>query len=72
MVFGHTHIPQYLKLENGKVYIDSGTWVDNNTSDANHVTRTFAVIDSSGRETAALYTYGEDGKIDNISESMIK
>ena len=72
VVFGHTHIPQYLKLENGKVYIDSGTWVDNNTSDANHVTRTFAVIDSSGRETAALYTYGEDGKIDNISESMIK
>lgn len=73
VVFGHTHIPQYLKLEDGKEYINSGTWVDNNTSCEDHTTRTFVVIDSSENGTAGhLYQYMENGDIKDISKDMIR
>lgn len=73
VVCGHTHIPQYLKLDNGKEYINSGTWVDRNTSCADGTSRTFAVIDSSEKSTtASLFQYGEDGSIKDIHEEMIR
>jgi UDP-2,3-diacylglucosamine pyrophosphatase LpxH len=31
VVFGHTHVPIYKTLENGKIYINDGTWIDHNT-----------------------------------------
>ena len=73
VVFGHTHIPDYLKLKDGKEYINSGTWVDHNTSCPDKTTRTFVVINSSSTATdALLYEYGEDGTVTDISQSMIR
>jgi UDP-2,3-diacylglucosamine pyrophosphatase LpxH len=71
VIFGHTHIPQYLKTKSG-VYLNDGTWVDHNTSDANGTTRTFAVIEDGNETAAALYTYGTDGTVSDISAKMIR
>lgn len=72
VVFGHTHIPQYLDLGNGKLYINSGTWVDNNTSDKDGMTRTFAVITKGSSATGALYQYGEDSSVTDVSQKVVR
>jgi len=72
VIFGHTHIPQYLPLGNGKTYVNSGTWIDHNTSDKAMTTRTFVVVDAGVKTSATLYQYGEDGFVKDISRSMIR
>jgi UDP-2,3-diacylglucosamine pyrophosphatase LpxH len=68
VVFGHTHVPVYRDLGNGKYYLNDGTWIDNNT-DYPDATRTFAVITTGKKDTAALYKFMEDGSISDISAS---
>jgi len=62
VVFGHTHVPAYLDMGDGKYYLNDGTWIDNNTSYPD-ATRTFVVITTGNKDTAALYKYTEDGML---------
>ncbi len=71
VVFGHTHVPQYRDLGNGKLYLNDGTWVDHNT-DYPEATRTFTVITTGDKDTAAVYKYEENGSITDISASISK
>lgn len=64
VVFGHTHIPYYKTETNGKVYLNSGTWVDDNTQfDA---TCTFAVITTGETDTTGLYRYTDTNMVEDI------
>lgn len=72
VVFGHSHIPQYLARSDGKIYINDGTWVDNNTSDPQGTSRTFAVITQGDAPTAALYQYDADRGAADISAAMTR
>ena len=69
VVFGHTHVPVYRDLGDGKYYLNDGTWVDNN-NDYPDATRTFAVITTGDKDTTALYRFMEDGSIADISASV--
>lgn len=69
VVFGHTHKPDYHELDNGKIYINEGTWIDYNTNFP-QAARTFAVITTGAQATAALYTYLEDGSIQDITSDV--
>lgn len=71
VVFGHTHVPKYTSVGDGKYYLNDGTWIDNNT-DYPDATRTFAVITTGNKDTAVLYKYAEDGSVNDISESVSK
>jgi len=66
VVFGHTHVPAYRAMDNGKYYINEGTWIDHNT-DYPEATRTFAVITTGDKTTAGLYKYEEDGSVTDIA-----
>lgn len=65
VVFGHTHIPVFEKMESGKFYINDGTWIDHNSNAP--FTRTFAVITTGEANNAALYTYNANGTLTDIS-----
>jgi UDP-2,3-diacylglucosamine pyrophosphatase LpxH len=69
VVFGHTHGPKYQDIGAGKYYINSGTWIDNNSDDAD-ATRTFVVITTGDKDTTGLYRYMEDGSVTDISASV--
>ncbi len=69
VVFGHTHVSIYHVLDNGKYYINEGTWIDHNTSYP-EATRTFAVITTGEKATAYLYIYEEDGSVTGITTSV--
>lgn len=69
VVFGHTHVPTYQDMGNGKYYLNDGTWIDNNT-DYPDATRTFAVITTGNKDTAVLYKYTADGSVTDISASV--
>lgn len=69
VVFGHTHVPIYRDMGNGKYYLNSGTWIDHNT-DYPDATRTFAVITTGDKTTAVLCGYMEDGLVIDISASV--
>ncbi len=69
IVFGHTHVPAYRTTDNGKCYINDGTWIDHNT-DYPEATRTFAVITTGESTTSGLYMYEEDGTITDIAASV--
>ncbi len=68
VVFGHTHVPKYQDIGNGKHYINSGTWIDNNI-DCPKAPRTFVVITTGDKEATALYSYMEDGSLKDIGTS---
>lgn len=69
VVFGHTHVPKYQDMGNGKYYLNDGTWIDNNT-DYPDATSTFAVITTGNKDTAALYSFKKDGTVKDISASV--
>jgi UDP-2,3-diacylglucosamine pyrophosphatase LpxH len=69
VVFGHTHVPRYQDMGDGKYYLNDGTWIDNNT-DYPDATRTFAVITTGDKDTAAVYSFMEDGSVNDISASV--
>lgn len=71
VVFGHTHVPSYRAMDNGKYYINEGTWIDHNT-DYPELTRTFAVLTTGNKTTAELLMYEEDGSVTDIAESVSK
>ncbi len=71
VVFGHTHVPAYKDAGNGKLYLNEGTWIDHNT-DYSDAPRTFAVITTGAKTTAALYSYMENGSIIDIGASVSK
>ncbi len=71
VVFGHTHVPAYRATDNGKCYINEGTWIDHNT-DYPEATRTFAVITTGEKTTCGLYKYEEDGTVTDITASVSK
>ncbi len=61
VVFGHTHVPLMQSIAAGKVYINSGTWIDHN---ATNPTGTFALIQMGDKaDTVMLYQYISDGSI---------
>ncbi len=68
VVFGHTHNPSLRKLPNveGKYYVNSGTWIDENTY---HPAASTFVVVTSGNETdiAELYEYYRDGTITKLN-----
>jgi UDP-2,3-diacylglucosamine pyrophosphatase LpxH len=69
VVFGHTHVPVYADMGDGAYYINDGTWIDDNTNYPD-AARTFAVITTGKTDTAAVYSYLEDGTISDISASV--
>jgi UDP-2,3-diacylglucosamine pyrophosphatase LpxH len=72
VVFGHTHVPAYRDMSNGKYYLNSGTWIDHNTDVKDGTTRTFVVITAGNKDTTALYRYAEDGSVIDIGASVSK
>jgi hypothetical protein len=69
VVFGHTHVPSYCAMDNGKYYINEGTWIDHN-ADYPEATRIFAVITTGEQTTAGLYRYEENGSVTDIAASV--
>ncbi len=69
VVFGHTHMPKYLDMGEGKYYLNDGTWIDNNT-DYPEATCTFTVITTGDKDTATLYKFMPDGSVSDISASV--
>lgn len=69
VVFGHTHIPDFRDYGDGRFYANSGTWVDDNL-DA-EVTRTFAVVTTGEVDAVALYAYGGDGRLTDITDDSV-
>lgn len=68
VVFGHTHVPKFCDVGDGRYYVNEGTWIDHNTNypDAD---RTFAVITTGETTTSALYSFLADGSVVDISAS---
>lgn len=69
VVFGHTHVPVFETLADGKMYLNDGTWVDHNTN-APDAMRTFAVIKTGETNDADLCMFMEDGSVVSIAESV--
>lgn len=64
VIFGHTHVPVLEKLPNvdGKYYVNSGAWIDENTH--HPAATTFVVITSTDAiDSVELYEYYEDGTV---------
>ena len=71
VIFGHTHVPSYYTTEEGKLYVNSGTWVDHNT-DFPEATRTFVVVESGKKDLAEIYSYLEDGTLQDLKPIVSK
>lgn len=69
VVFGHTHVPAQRSIGSGKYYVNSGTWIDNNT-DYTLADRTFAVITTGQSDTTAVYSFMTDGTVKDITASV--
>ena len=69
VVFGHTHVPSYRDIGNGKFYLNSGTWVDHNLNYPK-ANRTFAVITTGEQDTTAVYSFVDEGSVVNITTSV--
>ena len=75
-IFGHTHVPFYKtfrdEYDKDKIYVNEGTWVDNNSDDPDN-TATFAEITSSSSETKVeLLKCIGDGKVEDIVKASNK
>lgn len=71
VVFGHTHVPALRNIGDGTFYINTGTWIDNNTGYPD-AARTFTVITTDEKDTAVLYSFAEDGTLIDIGEGASK
>lgn len=69
VVFGHTHVPSCRTLGNGKRYLNSGTWIDDNV-DYDHVQRTFAVVTTGSSDTSAVYSFVAEGTVTDITAQV--
>ena len=70
-MFGHTHVPTIKDIGEGALYVNTGTWVDNNTNYPD-AARTFTVITAAEKDTATLYSFAEDGALIDIGEGASK
>ena len=70
VVFGHTHVPMCRYVAGGKCYLNSGTWIDENTE--HPATRTFAVITTgaAGRDAVAIRQFMKEGEVADITASV--
>ncbi|MCI1666289.1 MAG: metallophosphoesterase [Atopobiaceae bacterium] len=69
VAFGHTHIPDFHDFGDGRLYVNSGTWIDHNLDAGS--TRTFAVITTGAADTAELFSYVPGGSaVDITARSM--
>ena len=71
VIFGHTHVPSYYTTEKGKLYVNSGTWVDHNT-DFPKATRTFVVVESGEKDLVEIYSYLENGTLQDLKPIVSK
>jgi UDP-2,3-diacylglucosamine pyrophosphatase LpxH len=71
VIFGHTHVPSFRKADEGKYYINDGTWVDHNTAYPS-VSRSFAVVTTGSVNSAVLYEYMTDSTLSNITDNVGK
>ncbi|NLT35007.1 MAG: metallophosphoesterase [Gaiellales bacterium] len=69
IVFGHTHVPALRNIGDGAYYINTGTWIDNNTNYPD-AARTFTVITADEKDTATLYSFAEDGALIDIGQGV--
>lgn len=69
VVFGHTHVPAHRDTAGGKCYVNSGTWIDEN-NEYDEAERTFAVITTGDENTAAVYSYTDDGTVVDITAKV--
>lgn len=69
-VFGHTHNPLVQKFTNGITVVNDGTWIDDNISAPDMLSRTFAVITTGKQDKYALYTFETDGKIKDVTKKL--
>jgi UDP-2,3-diacylglucosamine pyrophosphatase LpxH len=71
VVLGHTHAPMIVKNKTGyagKIYANSGTWIDAN-HDSEKPNRNFVkIVSSSSKDEVGLYSFGENGSISEITE----
>ena len=72
VVFGHTHVPMRV-VENGKCYLNSGTWIDDNTENGPEkntqfagAERTFAVITTGPVTRAAVFSFVQEGDVRDL------
>ena len=65
VIFGHTHVPSYKAVGEGKYYLNAGTWVDNNR-DFDKVSCSFAVVSTGETNSTGLYRYAGLGAISDI------
>lgn len=70
VVFGHTHVPMCRYIEGGKCYLNSGTWIDENTE--HPATRTFVVITTgaAGKDATAICQFVKEGDVADITASV--
>ncbi|TCK62323.1 metallophosphoesterase [Seleniivibrio woodruffii] len=69
VVFGHTHVPSYRNIGGGKCYLNSGTWIDHNV-DHPETPRSFVVITTGETNSSAVYSYGKDGSVVDITAKV--
>ncbi len=69
VVFGHTHVPLHRNVGAGKCYLNSGTWIDNNV-DFRNMPRTFAVVTTGTTDTKAVFSYEDEGKVNDITQAV--
>ena len=53
VVFGHTHEPVFMTTDEGKIYVNSGTWIDDNSADSDR-TRTYVEITTGQKDEVRL------------------
>lgn len=65
VIFGHTHMPSYKTVGEGKRYLNAGTWVDHNNV-FDKASCTFAVVSTGETNTSGLYSYSTSGAVSDI------
>jgi UDP-2,3-diacylglucosamine pyrophosphatase LpxH len=68
VIFGHTHNPILDSFGDGKYYINTGTWIDENGKTPEKM-RTFTVIETGETNTVGLYKYDDDGLLEDYSSN---
>ncbi|NCA93140.1 metallophosphoesterase, partial [bacterium] len=65
VIFGHTHMPSYKTVGEGKRYLNAGTWVDHNNV-FDKASCTFAVVSTGETNTSGIYSYSTSGAVSDI------
>lgn len=75
VLFGHTHVPAFYDYGNGHYYVNTGTWIDHNTSykeaDGSLLSRTFAVVTTGASATVDIYQYRTNGWLRDLKSQLL-